>query len=230
MKLTLYRGISINPENAKKLVDEITEKGLSVNDEERASFNDKIYDISNILDELLNKKEISRKEDIIINPQIPVLCFGDEICAKFYALRNLKEKTPIIIKIEIDLSQVIIDSRDFLFKILSNYQLLNTEKRVTIIKELSKIFGNEIKQYFNKINKLSELDNILAVGDLICNDKKIIENYYNNQIIIGGGHNTITRYSFFVKTPIKKENIKSVQMIPNEYDFPNSEINFKELI
>ena len=95
---------------------------------------------------------------------------------------------------------------------------------------MKNIFGIEIEEYFIKINLQTELDNILAIGDLICNDKTIMLNYYYNKLTLGGGYKTKTKYSFFVTSSIGKDKIENVYKIPENTDCPDVDVDFKSLL
>ncbi|WP_397444839.1 hypothetical protein [Polaribacter sp. R77954] len=226
MELILYRGIQVEKEKFEEIRKSIITDGLIFNN----NFTDKIYDIKYKHKSLKTQEIISRKNDIETSNQIPVLCFGDETCAKIYALRNLKDKKTLIIKAKINIENVVIDSRDFLFKILSNFKNLKNEKKITIIENMKKVFGAEVEEYFTKINSQTELDKIFAIGDLICNDKTIMLNYYCNKLTLKGGYKTKTKHSFFVTSSIAKDKIQEVYTVKENFEPPNTDIDFKTLL
>lgn len=151
-------------------------------------------------------------------------------CSYFYALRDIKPNhIPIIIKAEIDIENLVIDSRDFLYKIFSNYLSLSKEKKENIVNNLSQIFGIEVVEYIKKINACDNLDNVFGLCDLLTNNQQIIKNFYSNKTILGGGYKTITKYSYFIKKNIPKENILDIYTIPKTYRLPKPDLKFNDL-
>lgn len=158
------------------------------------------------------------------------LCFADKLGATYYALQHNKTKEKnisLLIEVEVPISDVIIDGRDFLFTafnlgiLKSNNQILECQ-----IEILKFIFGNSIEIY---IDKLIETKNI-AIIDLIEYDDNIIKDYFNNNVLLNGRYNTIFRYSFMVKAPIKSNMINDITIINESYYDNNSAYSLDDFL
>ncbi|HEX5168657.1 MAG TPA: hypothetical protein VFW11_05755 [Cyclobacteriaceae bacterium] len=145
----------------------------------------------------------------------PCICFADRLGAQYYATTHnvTKEKTvPVLISVEIDLSSVCIDGKDFLYTAI---QRMNTQSKTVYEKQLAvlrKIYGPSINLYIEKILKDPDSDRI-AVADLITNDRDIVIHHYNNQNMIDGRYGTRFRSAFHVRIPISRDNITGLDIL-----------------
>ena len=142
-------------------------------------------------------------------------CFADKMGAEYYATQhNLtrEKKIPLIITLDLDLENIAIDGRDFLylaFRLIDPKDYVKTKSRT---KKLKKIFGNKIEKYIEKliIHPNSEKS---AICDLIICDDEIIIDHSKNKEIIGGLNGTIFKSAFFGKIPISPEKIQNVEIL-----------------
>lgn len=140
------------------------------------------------------------------------ICFADRIGANFYAFEHNKhgdQIIPVVIKVEVDIEDVVIDGADFLnttFSFINRDDLQKAKKQKNL---LSKLFGNKIGLYVDKILKHPKSDKY-AVCTLAKNDDDIITSHYKNTILMKGRGGTTFRSSFHVKIPIPPTSIREI--------------------
>jgi hypothetical protein len=150
------------------------------------------------------------------------ICFADRGGANYYAFHHnvtKNNKIPVVIEAEVSISNVAIDGRDFLYTVFGflaggSEEKVDRQKRI-----LSKIFGEKIITYIDKVIQNPEC-NAFAVCDLAIIDDEIIECHYKNQILIEGRCRTNFKSAFYVKTPINSESIQDISI--NKYFSENS--------
>jgi len=243
MELKLYRGITLAKQDVDRVIEDVKLNGINVSEEARWKFQitfikDKVTELfeKNDLSTLDTRPQKNKPNDYtmgeLINPSKTV-CFADKLGATYYAVKHnkTKEKTvPILIETEIDLKNIIIDGRDFLYTCFQFLEMKDINKQKKQINDLTQIFGKSIEKYLIKSSKTDIQDTKIALCDLATHDDDVIKEHYLNKIILGGKHNTIFRTAFHIKTPIRKEYIKSVSIIEPNYFYETPQVNFKDII
>lgn len=220
-RLILYRGISVPRQDSKKVIRKFRTNGLTKS--EKSSWQFKITDLRSQIPDLFNKLDLTTKDTKIDKESFSVICAcGDKLGAIYYAANHNQcpgsKEFGILISFSVPLESIYIDGRDFLY---TCFQLWDRETSKCFEKQkqaLCKIFGKEIEKYFFKAVSSKETQYRIAMCDLACQDLDLIQNYANNNIVLGGRYGTVFRSSFFVKTPISSKNIIKVE--------PVKQINF----
>jgi hypothetical protein len=230
MKLNLYRGISLTEDNVENVIADIKSNGLyTSNDGSWGSC--MIKNVKADLNSLIQNQALTRTETTLSTTWVKTgsgsghleytelgdacVFMADKVGATYYATtHNISdEKTlPVLIEVEVDLENVFIDGRDFLYTIFSSIENNDKQKLIRLQANLSKIFGKSILKYIDKVvnNPESEKD---AICDLAIQDNQVIMDHSKNKILIGGRYGTIFYSAFIVKTPIKSECIKSIEIL-----------------
>lgn len=241
--IDLYRGLTVETNEAKDVVREIRRHGVDFNDKmDWKGFYWK--DLRSEHDNLLNKKDLNRDDTRPASEWIPdkrggrsvytegvrSVCFADEMGAKYYATKHNRtaEKTvPILIRASVNINNVAIDGRDFLYTVFGR---LRKEDRSMIMDQeiiLQKIFGQEVSKYIDKLYEHPDPD-INSICDLMVINNKVIEAYSKNKIMIGGRWGTKFRSSFFVKAPISPRRIIDVKIINSEAYNPEPDVTLRD--
>jgi hypothetical protein len=142
-------------------------------------------------------------------------CFADKIGAEYYATRHnvTKEKTiPLIITLDLDLENIAIDGRDFLYTVFGFIDPKEHGKTKRQTEKLKNIFGKKIEKYIEKLIEHPNSEKSAICDLLICDDEIIMEHSRNTEII-GGRYGTIFKSAFFGKVPISPEKIQNVEIL-----------------
>jgi hypothetical protein len=89
-----------------------------------------------------------------------IFATSDRLTGAFYACRQNSERTPVLITFEADVSDLLIDPRDFLATIFQS-----PTNEITYAKQkeiLSKMYGEAILPYFEQAKNKSHLNQKLA--------------------------------------------------------------------
>lgn len=234
--LNLYRGIAVSQNEVQEVIDDIKNNGLY--------YNGKQFWSASAWKDLRNKAQtLFQKEDLSIDMTKPAskmvddknhryivysegekgICFADKNGAIYYATRHNKTKekqVPLLISINVDINDVAIDGNDFLYTAFQKFDVNDTKKALKQIDILKSIYGERIVNYIEKIIKNPNSDRN-AVCDLIICDNDIIDNHYNNEIVIGGRCSTLFKSAFYVKTPILPGNVCSVDILSSNETIPD---------
>jgi len=243
MKLKLYRGISLAEQDVDRVIEDIKLNGINVSEEARWEF--QITFIKDRVAELFEKEDLftldtrpqkNKPNDYtmgeLINPSKTV-CFADKLGARYYAVKHNKTESktvPILIETEIDLKNIIIDGRDFLYTCFQFLEMKDISKQQKQISDLTQIFGNSIEKYLIKSSKTDIQDTKIALCDLATQDDDVIIEHYLNKIILAGRYNTIFRTAFHIKMPINKGDVKSVSIIEPNHFYQVPQISYKDII
>jgi hypothetical protein len=229
-KITLYRGITLNENDVDKVVDNIKFNGLNIVKE--CQWSGFVWkDLRNDIQEFLKKQDLStdetRPRSIWVETEkgnareytegYKGLCFADRYGANYYAFQHNMtpvNTVPVVITAEVDISSVAVDGRDFLYTIFGFIDREDQEKTRRQIQILSKLFGDKISIYVNKVINHPKSDPF-TICDLAIIDDDIIVSHLNNQYLINGRYKTKFRSAFYVRTPIKPTSIKEIKI--NEF-------------
>jgi len=210
MKLRLYRGISVSKELAENIIKNIKEKGLT-GDEGKMKF--KIPCIINIrkrLDEIFDSDPLAMNKFFGDFNRLGICTCGDKEGALFYALKHnhSSQKTiPIIIELEVSLSDIYIDARDFLCPVFQFYDHKVPSKYIEQKQILKKIFGDKVLHYFDKCINTKNQDIRIKMCNLASFDEKIVLEHYQNKNVVRGRYGTTFCSAFFVQAPIPSNSI-----------------------
>lgn len=244
-QLKLYRGISVSKHEAEEIIEDIRNNGLYQSPKQMwGGFIWK--NIKNDLDELYQKENLTREDTSPASIMIKTkngsrrefiegensLCFADIGGAKYYATTHniTADKTiPLLIETEINVENVAIDGRDFLYTVFGLIDPKDLEKTNRQLIKMKKIFGDKIEIYFEKLIKHPQSEKI-AICDLITVDNEIIISHSKNEEVIGGRYNTTFKSAYFAKVPILPENIISVSIIEKDFSNFTPTITLKDIL
>ncbi len=226
-KIHLYRGITVNDNKTNQVVDNIKQNGLDwAKGSQWGGFIWK--DLRENLTHLFEKEDLNREETEPNSIWVKTekgshreytegnkgICFADKIGANYYAFQhNLTSDhtIPIVIKVEVDINDTAIDGRDFLYTVFANIDRNNVEKNKRQKEKLSKIYGDKICFYIDKVICHPKSDKF-AICDLAIIDNFIIRDHLKNEILIKGRHGTRFKSAFYVKTPIHPSKILDIEI------------------
>lgn len=135
------------------------------------------------------------------------ICFADKIGAEYYATQHnvsKDKKIPILITLDIDIENIAIDGRDFLYTVFGFIDPKDIEKTKRQAEKLKTIFGVKIEKYIEKIIKHPKSDKNAVCDLIICDDEIIIEHSRNTEIIVDAmelclNQHSLARYLFHQK-------------------------------
>lgn len=228
--LRLYRGIAVSESKSDLIVEEIRANGLYQSQSKEKQWEVFIWkDLRNNIDDLYGKKLLTRNDTSPASIWVATssgghleytegetgICFADKVGAEYYATKHnvtKEHQTPILITVDLNIGDIAIDGRDFLYTIFGfiDPKDLNKTRRQT--EKLKKIFGYKIEKYVEKIIKHSKSDKS-AICDLAIIDNEVIIEYAKNQHIIGGRCGTKFKSTFFGRVPIPSRNIINIEKI-----------------
>jgi hypothetical protein len=160
------------------------------------------------------------------------ICFADKIGAEYYATQHNVSKTkrmPLLITLDIDIENIAIDGRDFLYTVFGSIDPKDIEKTKRQTEKLKTIFGVKIEKYIEKIINHPK-SNKNAICDLIICDDEIIIEHSRNTEIIGGRYGTIFKSAFFGKVPISPEKIQNVEILKEYIPIKNPTITLNDIL
>jgi hypothetical protein len=162
------------------------------------------------------------------------LCFADKEGAIYYATKhNVNESkghaTPLLIEIDIDIDNVAIDGRDFLYTVFGFIEPNDLSKIKRQAEKLKSVYGNKIEKYIEKII-IHPKSEKFAICDLVIIDNDIIKHHLKNELLIGGRYGTIFKSAFFVKVPILPENIVGIEILNKYCTVKNPDITLNNIL
>lgn len=225
--MRLYRGIAVTELAATATIGAIRENGLAVG---AGFWKLAVHDLKPNLDALWQSSALSKK---LTRPE------GDQpvsricACAKrldalYYACsHNRKDDhtASILIAFDVDVRDVIVDGRDFLYTV---FQLGNpTASRQGLLQ----VFGPAILRYSDRAWATSEQNARIAYCDLAIQDAEVIAAHAANDLTIGGRYGTRFSSAFMVRAPVARENIVSVERVDNRgYVLPDIAITLDQAL
>jgi hypothetical protein len=188
-------------------------------------------DLKPHLDRLWSLPRITR-EDVTLLPrdQTPhrVCACADKASALFYACKKnatASDNASLLITFEADISEVIVDGRDFL------YTLFQGPDRARGAVE--RVFGSAILRYVDRAWATDghDQDQRISICDLAVQDDEVIRAHARNATVIGGRYNTEFRSAFTVRMPIPSDHIVSVERISaKDVRFPDPDITLEMVL
>jgi hypothetical protein len=147
----------------------------------------------------------------------------------FYACRKnvtAVNKTSLLITFEADISDTIVDGRDFLY---TAFQLGNSERtRATV----ERLYGSAIVRYADRAWATDPHDDQrISICDLAVQDDEVIRAHARNATVIGGRYNTEFCSAFMVRMPIPNDRLVSVERVSaKDVKFPDPEVKLENVV
>ncbi len=160
------------------------------------------------------------------------ICFADKIGAEYYATQHnvsKDKKIPLLITLDLDIENITIDGRDFLYTVFGFINPKDIEKTKRQTEKLKTIFGVNIEKYIKKIIEHPKSDKFAICDLVICDDEIIIEHSKNIEII-GGRYGTVFKSAFFGKTPIPPEKIQNVEILKEYVHIKKPTITLNDIL
>jgi hypothetical protein len=234
----LFRGISVSSDRAEKILEEIRENGLAQSSEATWRF---VWKEQKNRELLFLKEDLKKEDTAIASVKVKTrdgfyteptegnssICFADQAGAEYYAKKHNKEGSkiiPILIEAKLDLSQVAIDGRDFLYTAFHYLRSVPQDKQQKAKDALVSIFGKGIVRYIEKVFSHPKSDTN-AICDLIICDDDVKISHSQNRYVINGRHGTHFKCAFFATVPILKENIINVSILDQDYICPPTDFS-----
>jgi hypothetical protein len=243
--LKLYRGIAVSENEVDSVIQDIKTNGLYQNDKQQwGGFIWK--NIKNKINTLYNKEDLTREDTSPASVWIDrkngghreytegeqSICFADKIGAEYYATKHnitKDKKIPLCITLDLDIENIAIDGRDFLYTVFGFIDPKEIEKTNRQTKKLKSIYGEKIEKYIEKIIRHPNSEKFAICDLVICDDEIIIEHSKNIEII-GGLYGTIFKSAFFGKIPISPEKIQNVEILKENIPIKNPTITLKDIL
>jgi hypothetical protein len=124
------------------------------------------------------------------------ICFADNMGAKYYATQHnitKEKKIPLLITLDLEIDNIAIDGRDFLYSFFSCIDPKDLRKTKRQTEKLKSIFGEKIEKYVEKLIAHPKSEKFAICDLLTCDDEIIIEtvkklaldiyNFYNSTTI-----------------------------------------------
>ena len=235
--MTLYRGISVEPERSEEMKSRILTYGLTqeLYDVVR-DYSREWTDLRPRLQELLNDEEISLEHDTRPSSservEVAYAC-ADLIGASYYAsehnrweARNLTHG--LVISFTAPLEDIEVDGKDFLyttFQHFSGASRRNNQHLETVREIVSQLFGKAVLPYLDRAGQLQDdTGKAIALCDLAVQDPRVIMAHAKNDLVIGR-QRTRFKSAFVVKAPVCAGRILEVsdaQICPSLIDISGS--------
>jgi len=243
--LKLYRGITVSEMEVDLVIQDIKTNGLYQNDKKQwGGFIWK--NIKTEIDTLCNKENLTRDDTSPASIWIETkngghreytegelsICFADKMGAEYYATKHnvsKDKKMPLLITIDLDMENIAIDGRDFLYTVFGFIDPKDIEKTKRQTEKLKTIFGAKVEKYIEKIIEHPKSDKF-AICDLVICDDEIIIDHSKNTEIIGGRYGTVFKSAFFGKTPISPEKIQNVEILKEYIHIMNPTITLNDIL
>jgi hypothetical protein len=183
-QMILYRGIAVPTNRASKVIADIRSRGL-LPDQGRWRF--RFYDLKPLLPEL-RQRSIVTTADTELEGEMPtwVCACGDEMGAIYYATKHNRDRennTPVLISFDANLRDVIIDGRDFLYRLSS--AKIHSARPVA-----ERAYGREILPYLDRAWATDDQNQRVAMCHLATQDDQVFSAHLNNEAVIEGRYNT----------------------------------------
>ena len=180
--------------------------------------------------------EIWRQPTITLadtRPEAPepswVCACAEEAGALYYACchnKSAEKDTPILIVFDAELSEAIVDGRDFLYTL---FQLGDPDRARPVVE---RIFGSPILRYIDRAwsKEKDKQKERIALCDLAVQDEAVVLAHAKNNTVIGGRYGTRFRSAFLVTSPVGPERIVDVRTVENDFDLlPDEEISLNDV-
>jgi hypothetical protein len=227
--MRLHRGIAVPGASAASTIATIGQDGLQ---RQTTGWGMIAQDLKPHIDRIWSLPSITSADVTLIEqdhaPRWVCAC-ADNTSALFYACKHNVHKdddTPLLITFDADISQVIIDGRDFLYPL---FQIGNPEHARPIAVRL---FGTAILRYVDRAwnTKRTDAEQRIAICSLAVQDEEVIAAHARNTAVIQGRHRTEFRSAFMARLPVEASRIAAVEKVRAKVvTFPTPEITLEML-
>ena len=205
------RGIAVPAASVENSAAEIRRNGLQVRTD---GWRMLAHDLKPHLDRIWALPSITRA-DVEPDVEMPnwVCACADRSSALYYACKHnvtSEDNASLLITFEAELSDVIIDGRDFLYTI---FQLGDPDRARPIARQL---FGTAILRYVDRAWNTDQDDQRISICRLAVQDDNVIRAHASNAIAISGRSRTQFCNAFLVRLPITSDRIVTVEEIDAE--------------
>ena len=141
--------------------------------------------------------------------------------AIYYATKHNRDRennTPVLISFDANLRDVIIDGRDFLYRL---FQRGNPQRARPVAE---RAYGREILPYLDRAWATDDQNQRVAMGHLATQDDEVISAHLNNEAVIEGRCIIRFRSAFMMRTPVPAERIISVETIESSSCRPRNHL------
>lgn len=223
--MRMYRGISVSSEKFEEVCVDISTNGLRLSN--FSTWNTfEVVDLRSQIEDLLDKPDLliddtrpyrwvetSTGRQEVLTGAIPVVCAcGDKLGATYYATRHNRsddKNAPILITFEVDISDLYIDGRDFLYNFVFQMGHSQVQRQCAL-----EMFGPALARYIDRAWQRDDTQHRIALCDLAVQDLDVIKSHHKNKLVIEGRYGTTFRSAFFVRLPIGPESILAVEPPP----------------
>jgi hypothetical protein len=209
--MLFYRGIAVPAAAVESTAAEIRQNGLQVR---TAGWQMLAHDLKPHLDRIWALCSISRA-DVEPDAEMPnwVCACADRSSALYYACNHnitSENNASLLISFKAELSDVIIDGRDFLYTM---FQLGDPDRARPIAQQL---FGTAILRYVDRAWDTDQDDQRISICSLAVQDDDVIRAHASNATAISRRSSTQFCNAFMVRLPIASDSIVSVEEIEIE--------------
>jgi hypothetical protein len=222
--MRFYRGISVSHHTTDAVIAKIRSQGLQPGD---GGWNMLAADLKPTLNTLWQKPSINLADT---RPEVGdpswVCACGEENGALYYACshnKSVKKDTPLLIIFEADISEAIVDGRDFL---CTAFQLGDPKRSRPILEQL---FGKAVLRYAERAWSAAEQDERIAICDLAVQDDAVVMAHASNTTVIAGRHKARFQSAFLVRTPVVPEHIVQVRIVDSKYELPDADVSLNDI-
>jgi len=184
--------------------------------------------------ELISEDALSTDETRKKGVETVCAC-GDRDSALYYACihnRTATNDTPVLIEFEALIEDIWVDGRDFLYTVLQFWDRKShqQEQKRKVEKILTKVFGEGIIPYLEKVFRTYDFDRRIALVDLTINDHRVIESHFRNRYWIRGRFGTLFKSAFLVRSPILPSQILSIQVAKTHFIQPAKFFDLSDIL
>ena len=199
MKITLYRGISVDADLVSEVCDQICSNGILEREPLAIQYIGlKHARLPSI--RTLTPDHIELREDV---NSWSFAC-GDREGASFYAHRN-PPKVPVLLRFSVDLQSVHIDGRDALNTAFGFCRSGDKQRKERL---MTTLFGEEILSYWEVAREIDSPTIRQNVAEAAAIDEAVILAHLSNKVPIFGRYKTRFCSAFAVRLPIPASSIR----------------------
>jgi hypothetical protein len=225
--IRFYRGIAVPIQSVPAVIDKIRTQGLLPGD---GNWRMSAADLKERIEEIWRKPKVTFVDTKPTegNPGPSWVCAcAEEKSAIYYACRHNKSvenDTSIVISFDAEVSDAVVDGRDFLY---TAFQLGDATRARAVVE---RIFGRAILKYADRAWSGVDGEERIALCDLAVQDDAVVRAHAANKVIIAGRFGTRFRSAFLVRTPVPAARISDVRVVEDPYGLPEPEVTLQSLI
>ncbi len=232
---TLFRGITVSPDDQEKVVREIRDCGLV--DGEAKQWRTRMPDpiaVRTIQKDLMSSPGTirSRLNQELLKRTLVNAC-GDRYGGSYYALshnRSASKTTSILIEFQAPLELLCVDGKDFLYTVFQRWDQRGAVPIDKVRTTLAALYGPKILEYFDEAALHKESNARVGICDLACHDLEVIRAHSENEILIRGRHNTRFCSAFQLQLPVSPESIIRIECNPTRPPEPAKSVSLDDVL